>query len=91
VLTFGAERGGRTTLPDMPMQTYSYIDGRLHATAFTSGATEVGFALGGATLELGEHEIADELRRLGLPRTPLMTVWFGHQHARFEAPVPVSV
>jgi hypothetical protein len=91
VLTFGAERGGRTTLPHMAMQTYSYIDGRLHATAFTSGATEVGFALGGATLELGEHEIADELRSLGLPRTPLMTVWMGHQHARFEAPVAVAV
>jgi hypothetical protein len=90
VLTFGAERGGRTTLPDVPMRTYSYIDGRLHATTFVSGATEVGFTLGGATLELGEHRIADELRSLGLPRTPLMTVWLGHQHARFEAPEPVA-
>jgi hypothetical protein len=90
VLTFGVERGGRTTLPDVPMRTYSYIDARLHATTFTSGATEVGFALGGATLELGDGRIADELRSLGLPRTPLMTVWFGHQHATFDAPVPVG-
>jgi hypothetical protein len=91
VLTFGAERGGRTTLPDMPMRTYSYVDGRLHATTFTSGATEVGFALGGATLELGDHRIAEELRGLGLPRTALMTVWMGHQHARFDGPVPVAL
>jgi hypothetical protein len=90
VLTYTAGRGGRFTLPDVPMRTYSYLGGRLHATTFTAGATEVGFALGGATLELGDHPIADELRSLGLPRTALMTVWMGHQHARFEAPVPVG-
>jgi hypothetical protein len=45
--------------------------------------------LGGATLELGDHPIAADLRALGLPKTPLMTVWMGHQHGRFEAPVPV--
>jgi hypothetical protein len=89
VLTFDAERGGRLTLPDVAMRTYTYIDGRLHATTFTSGAREVGFSLGGATLDLGDHRIAEELRALGLPRAPLMTVWMGHQHARFEAPVPV--
>jgi len=90
VLTFGAERGGRFSLPDMTMRTYSYVGGRLHATSFTSGATEVGFAIGGASLELGEHPIADELRSLGLPRTALMTVWMGHQHARFDGPVPIG-
>jgi hypothetical protein len=89
VLTYTAGRGGRFTLPDMPMRTYSYVGGRLHATTFTSGATEVGFALGGVALELGEHPIADDLRSMGLPRPALMSVWMGHQHARFEAPVPV--
>ena len=87
VLTYTAGRGGRFSLPDMPMKTYTYLDGRLHTTTFTSGASEVGFALGGATLELGDHAIAEELRGLGLPRAALMTVWMGHQHARFEAPV----
>jgi hypothetical protein len=47
------------------MKTYTYIDGRLHTTTFTSGASEVGFALGGATLELGDHPIADQLESLG--------------------------
>ena len=90
VLTYTAGRGGRFSLPDMPMRTYSYVGGRLHATTFTSGATEVGFALGGATLELGDHRIADELRTLGLPRRALMTVWMGHQHAQFDAPIAVA-
>ena len=89
VLTMSSQRGGRFTLPEMPMTTYTYIGGRLHRTTFTTAATEVGFGLGGGHLELGDHPIADELRSLGLPRTALMTVWMGHQRGRFEAPVPV--
>jgi acetoacetate decarboxylase len=89
VLTFEAARGGRFSLPEMPMLTYSYVGGRLHTTRFTSAASDVGFALGGTTLALGDHPIADELRGLGLPRAALMTVWMGHQRARFDAPVPV--
>ncbi len=89
VLTYTAGRGGRFALPDTLMKTYTYVDGRLHTTTFTSGAREVGFALGGATLELGDHPIADQLRGLGLPRAALLTVWLGHQHGRFEAPARV--
>lgn len=88
VLTYASHRGGRWSLPEVPMTTYSYIGGVLHTTTFVMGATEVGFDLGGATLELGSHPIAGELRSLGLPRGALMTVWMGHQHGRFEAPRP---
>ena len=90
VLTFASHRGGRLALPEMSMTTYTYIGGRLHKTTFTSAATEVAFDVGGAMLALGEHPIADELRRLGLPRMALFTVWMGHQRARFEAPVAVA-
>jgi len=90
VLTFGATRGGKRVLTDAPMLAYSYIDGRLHSTTFTAGATGVGIRLSGAELELGHHSIADELRGLGLPRRPLMTTWMEHQHGRFEAPVVVE-
>jgi hypothetical protein len=89
VLTFSSFRGGRFTLPDLSMKTYSYIAGGLHETMFTAGATEVGFGIGGAELALGDHPIADELRSLGLPHAAVMTVWMGHQHGRFERPAPV--
>jgi hypothetical protein len=89
VLTFTAPATGARTMPDTATMTYSYVDGRLHATRFTMGASDVGFALGGASLVLGDHPIADDLRRLGLPRRALMTMWMGRQHGRFEAPVPV--
>ncbi len=88
VLALSVPRGGTRTLPDAPMTTFTEIDGRLHRTTFTSGSSEVGFSLGGATLELGAHPIADELRSLGLPRRALLCVWMGRQHARFDAPVP---
>jgi hypothetical protein len=90
VLTLTAVRGGARTLPDAAMTTYSYIDGRLHRTTFVAGAHHVGIRLGGADVVLGDHPIAGQLRSLGLPRRPLMTVWMGHQHGRFEAPVPAG-
>jgi len=86
VLSFSAARGGTRVLADMPMVTYTYIDGALHTTRFTAGSTEVGIHLGGAELALGDHPVAAELRSLGLPKRPLMTVWMGHQHGRFDAP-----
>jgi hypothetical protein len=89
VLTFSAARGGARTLPDAPMTTYSYVGGALQRTTFVSGATGVGIHLGGAELVLGDHPIADDLRRLGLPRRAFLSVWMEHTHARFAAPAPV--
>jgi len=89
VLTFTAPATGRRTMPDTETTTYTYVDRRLHTTTFSMGATDVGVALGGSTLTLGDHPIADDLRRLGLPRRAVMTMWMGHQHGRFDAAVPV--
>jgi len=89
VLTFSAPHGGTRTLPDAEMTTYTYIDGVLHRTTFASGADDVGITMGGAELELGDHQIAAELRSLGLPKRPLMSVWLGTMYGRFDAPVPL--
>jgi len=87
VLTLRADRGGRRTLPDREMTTYTWIEGVPHLTRFTSGASGVGIRpFGGASLELGDHPVAGTLRALGLPRRPLMSVWMEHMHGRFEAP-----
>jgi acetoacetate decarboxylase len=90
VLTFTSFRAGRLSLPDVAMTTYSYLGGELHRTTFVSGATDVGFDVGGVDLVLGTHPVADELRALGLPRMALLAASFGRQHARFEAPVRVT-
>ncbi len=89
VLTLTSPVGGDRVLPAAEMTTYSYIDGRLHETRFASGANGVGIRLGGSSLELGNHPIAEELRGLGLPKRPLMSVWMESMYGRFDAPTPV--
>jgi hypothetical protein len=86
VFTFSVPRGGARSLPEMPLTTYSFIEGVAHRTRFTTAADGVGVRLGGAELRLGDHPIADELRALGLPRRALMTTWMEHMRASFEAP-----
>jgi hypothetical protein len=89
-LTLSLPHGGKRTLPDATMVTYSIIDGALHRTEFSSGGEGVGFHLGGAEVELGDHPIAEELRSLGFPKRALMTMWMERMHGRFEAPVRVE-
>lgn len=89
VLSLEAPAGGSRALPDNAMHTYSMIDGRLHRTPFRSGADGVGMRRGGATLALGDHPVADELRRLGLPKPALFSVWMDHMRGRFDAAVQV--
>lgn len=88
VLKLSVPCGGHRRLPEQTLRTYSYIDGALHETRFTSSAEDVGIRLGGARIELGAHPIADELRSLGLPKPALMSVWMGKMRGRFEAPEP---
>ena len=86
VLSLSLPRGGSRTLPEREMTTYTVIEGVPHSTRFTTGAEGVGFQLGGARIELGDHPLADELRGLGLPRGALMSTWMERMHGRFDPP-----
>lgn len=86
VLTLSVPYGGTRAMPDQSMDTYTQIEGVAHRTRFTQGGTGVGFALGGARLELGTHGISDALGALGLPRHALFSMWTEHMHGTFEAP-----
>lgn len=84
VLTLAARRGGTRAMPETPQDAYAWRDGMLFKTPSRMRATSMGFRLGGATLTLGDHPIADELRGLGLPRRPLGTTSFTHWSATFD-------
>ncbi len=90
VLTLSVKRGGRSTMPDAPQDTFAWRNGQLLRTASVMGGHGMGVRLGGARLTLGEHPIADELRTLGLPRRALLTSSIEHMHARFNAPEIVA-
>jgi hypothetical protein len=82
-LTLTLPRGGKQTAPERAMVTYSYVDGQPRITRALQGAEGFSLRFGGARLELGCGQIADELRSLGLPRGALMTTWSEHMHGSF--------
>jgi Acetoacetate decarboxylase (ADC) len=92
VLRVTLPRGGDDQMPAMPMTTYTLIDGVPHATAFTQGGTGSQVVVGGdgASLELGDHPLAKELSRLGLPAAPQLTTWTERMQGTFETPRPLG-
>jgi len=90
VLTFTVQRRGRRRFAETPLSAFSYRDGVLRRTPFTSSGEGVGYRLGGATLQLGTHAMADELRSLGLPKRALMSGWVERMQMRFGPPTVIN-
>lgn len=86
VLSLSVKANGRWRFPDSRVTAFSYRAGVVRRVPFVSGGSGIGYRLGGATLTLGAHPVADELRSLGLPKRPLMSGTVNRMHARFEAP-----
>jgi hypothetical protein len=86
VLTFSAPRGGTRRFGGRPLEAYAWRHGQTYATRYTMAGDGVGTRLGGAELVLGVHPLADDLRRLGLPRRALATLAMEHLSASFPAP-----
>lgn len=92
VLRLILPRGGSDEMPQMPMTTYTYIDGVPHATAFSQGGagSQVVMGTDGVTLRLGTHPLAQTLRSLGLPGPAVLSTWTEHMQATFAAPEPIA-
>lgn len=92
VLRLTLPRGGSDEMPQMPMTTYTLIDGAPHATPFIQGGAGSQVVAGGdgVSLELGAHPVAKELAALGLPAPAQMSTWTEHMQGRFDTPVPLS-
>ncbi len=82
------DSGARVAKPVSP-PVYSVFDGAPHVGNLTQSYTDVGYHPRAGELELGEHEIADELEELGLPKRPLLACWNGHLSFRMSAPRPL--
>lgn len=86
VLQFSLPTGASRPIPEQRLVTYTTKDGRLHRTSFSMGAESGRIGAGGAEIRLGDHPIAADLRRLGLPRKALFTTWMDPMRGRFGAP-----
>lgn len=87
VLTLMVKAGGKRTFHEAPLVALATLDGVLRKTPFSASGSGLGFRLGGASLTLGKHPIADELRFLGLPKRALMSGGVSKMSARYEAAV----
>jgi hypothetical protein len=85
VLSLTMAGGGRLKLPSNAPPTYSFREGVLRRTTWTTSAEGVSGRFGGATLVLGAHPLADELRSLGLPKRALFSSSATWMRASFDA------
>jgi len=83
VLTLTLAGGGPVKLPSQAPPSYSFRDGVLRRTQWEMSAEGVAGRPGGATLVLGEHPMADELRSLGLPKRALFSSSAAQMQATF--------
>lgn len=91
VFTLTVPRGGSDETADTVGQGYTLIDGAPHKNEFTRGGRGESTTPGGqgVTLELGGHAIAEELRKLGLPKEPLLSNWCEHMRGSFGPSLPL--
>lgn len=75
VFTQAMRMGGNRTIESRGQVSYAVRDGLLHRSTSDMRGEQVAARLGGATLELGTHPLADELRSLGLPKRPLFSTY----------------
>jgi hypothetical protein len=84
VLTLTIAPGVRLSLPSQSPPSYSFRDGVLRRTTWTTSAEGTTGRPGGARLVLGDHPMADELRSLGLPKRALFSSSTAQMRASFD-------
>jgi len=91
VFTLTVPRGGSDETRDTPSTGYTRIDGVPHTNLFTRGGRGEQTRPGGegVHLELGDHPVAEELRKLGLPKEPLLSNWCEHMRGSFGPSTPL--
>ena len=90
VLSLTVAAGGRLRLPSNAPPSYSFRHGVLRRTTWTMSAEGVTGRPGGATLVLGDHPMADELRSLGLPKRALFSSSAAAMRASFDGAEEVT-
>ena len=90
VLTLTVAAGGRLHLPSQAPPSYSFADGVLRRTTWTTSSEGTAGRMGGASLVLGDHPMAGELRSLGLPKRALFSSSAAQMRASFGGAEPVT-
>ena len=86
VLRLRVRGGGGRQMKTTAQRAFTVIEGRLHETRFLMRGKGASMGPGGAELELGEGEVAEELRRAGLPKRAVFSTSVARMQMRFDAP-----
>ena len=91
VFTLTVPRGGEDEMPEAPSTGYTMIEGVPHRNEFTRGSRGEKTTPGaeGVSLELGDHPLAESLRKLGLPKDPVLSNWCEHMRGSFGPSIPL--
>jgi hypothetical protein len=84
-LTITQRRGVPAPMRSTAVDAFSFADGVLRRTPWELRGAKSRMRPGGARVELGTGEIADELRSLGLPKRALMSGCIGEVAMTFQA------
>jgi hypothetical protein len=79
------DKGSQTPAP-VATPVYSIFEGAPHVSTLEQHYRDTGYHPGGGRLELGSHQLSEQLRELGLPRRPLLATWNGHLAFNMSAP-----
>lgn len=91
VFTMKCKLGGRGKLKDQSQSSLSVRENVVYKTHGVINGSGVKFNIGGPTLQLGSHPIADSMRKLGFPKRPLFSGTIKELSMEFEAPLTVAV
>lgn len=87
VLTQTMRMAGSRSFPERNQVSYGMREGARWRSESTMTGERIGARIGGATLELGSHPLADDFRSLGLPKRALFTTYMGKMTGRFQGAV----
>ncbi len=87
VFTFRTKTGGNRQIKGQKQPSFGFRGGKLYKTMGVADGDGARFSPGGEAPILGSHPIADELRKLGLPKKPLFSGSISKLTMNFEPPV----
>jgi hypothetical protein len=89
VLSYSVPASGSKTANEISPPVYSILEDKPHVSYLTQRYSQVGHHGRDGILTLGSHPAADNLRRLGLPRKPMIAAFNGHLEFEMSHPQPL--
>jgi Acetoacetate decarboxylase (ADC) len=86
VLSYSVPARGDQDMARVAPPVYSLMEGKHHVSYLAQSYTQSGRHGRDGQLELGTHPAAERLKRLGLPKKPLVAMWNGHLEFEMSHP-----